>query len=101
MDRVERPDVLTGPTIRKRTGCGWLYITYNTTEVFARLGKAGGCATSQTEALGRLISIGLRYGVSLEEITAQLRGIQCNAPCGSIKSCADAIAQVLEEVGKR
>lgn len=99
MTEIERPDTLTGPTIRKQTSCGYLYITYNTSEVFARLGKSGGCAASQTEALGRLISIALRYGVPLREITTQLRGIQCNAPCGGIKSCADAIAQALEEVG--
>lgn len=98
-----REAVLMGKTIRKKTGCGWIYLTLNgggtgTTEVFARLGKAGGCALSQTEALGRVISLGLRYGVPVEEIRVQLKGIRCNVPNGDILSCADAIAQALEGV---
>lgn len=95
-----REDVLKGRTKRIQTGCGWMYITLNgggtgVVEVFARLGKAGGCALSQTEALGRVISLALRYGVPIEELREQLQGIRCNAPKGEVLSCADAVAKGL------
>ena len=67
-------------------------------EGFTKLGKAGGCATSQTEAIGRLISTALRSGIVLEDLIKQLRGIQCNVPCGDIASCADAIGQSMQEM---
>jgi len=98
----ERPDVLQGTTPRIRTGCGWMYPTINFTpdgkpiEVFARLGKAGGCASSQCEAIGRLASAMLRFGMPVEIIIDQLQGICCSSGGGEEKrSCADAIAYVL------
>ena len=97
MEKMNRPDVLVGKTIRLRTSCGWIYITHNTHEVFINLGKAGGCAATQTEAIGRLISLALQYHIPIEEITQQLKGIQCSVPNGDVKSCADAIAKALEE----
>jgi len=54
-----RPRVTYGTTREVRTGCGDLYVTINEDEkgepfeVFAQLGKSGGCAASQTEAIGR------------------------------------------------
>src|SRR3990172_2818357 len=67
MEKMNRPDVLVGKTIRLRTSCGWIYITHNTHEVFINLGKAGGCAATQTEAIGRLISLALQYHIPIEE----------------------------------
>ena len=64
------------------------------------MGKAGGCASSNTEALGRLISLALKKGASAEEVTEQLKGIRCHAPYGlgpnATLSCADAIGKALE-----
>ena len=97
MEKIKRPDILTGKTNRLKTSCGWIYITNNTQEVFINLGKAGGCAATQTEAIGRIISLALRYNIPMEEITKQLKGIQCNVPFGDVKSCADAIAKALED----
>ncbi len=109
MTTKERPELLHGQTKKAKTGCGNIYITCNhdegkhPIEVFIRLGKAGGCASSQSEALGRLISIALRHGAELEDIIHQLRGIGCHAPVftgmgGKNLSCADAVANTLSSM---
>jgi|Deesub1362A_J573_1020465.scaffolds.fasta_scaffold00078_95 ribonucleoside-diphosphate reductase alpha chain len=100
-----RPRITTGRTIETRTGCGSLYVTINEdehgiAEVFVQLGKSGGCAASQTEALGRLMSIALRSWVNPEAIIRQLKGIRCPSigfeDGEIITSCADGVAKVLE-----
>jgi len=63
------------------------------------MGKAGGCAASQSEAIGRLVSLAWRSGIPPEAVIKQLAGIRCNKPKGfgenSILSCADAIAKAI------
>lgn len=101
-----RPEVISGKTRRMITGCGNLYVTINEDEegpfeVFAAMGKTGGCSSSQTEAISRLISLALRSGIDGETIIKQLKGVRCPAPArerggGVILSCADAIAKAIE-----
>ena len=100
-----RPKVTSGKTIRIRTGCGSLFVTineddYGLAEVFVHLGKSGSCFASQTEAIGRLISIALRSGVNPEAIIDQLKGIRCPSvgfdEGEMVTSCADGIAKALE-----
>jgi ribonucleoside-diphosphate reductase alpha chain len=101
-----RPEVVIGTTTKVSTGCGNLYVTINTDErnkpfeVFTQMGKAGGCAASQLEAIGRLVSLAFRSGVDVKVIIEQLRGIRCPSPSwekgARIFSCADAIARVVE-----
>jgi ribonucleoside-diphosphate reductase alpha chain len=104
--RGSRGGVLTGQTREKTTGCGSLYVTINEDdigprEVFANMGKAGGCASASTEALGRLISLLFRYGAPPEKIVKQLKGIRCHVPTGlgpkQVLSCPDAIAKALAD----
>lgn len=103
--RPSRPQLLTGETQRMETGCGKLFVImnddeYGPREVFANMGKAGGCASSNTEALGRLISLALKRGATVAEVVEQLKGIRCHVPYGvgpnAILSCADAIGKALE-----
>lgn len=110
--KMIRPKRTQGTTEKVKCGCGNLYITVNhnidngrLVEVFATLGKAGGCAMAQNEAITRLISLALRCDVDKNEIVEQLKGIRCPSISlnedAQILSCADAIAQVLDkaEVG--
>lgn len=101
-----RPPVVRGVTRKVATGCGNLYVTMNEDEkglfeVFARLGKAGGCADAQLEAVGRLVSLCLRSGIKAEDIIKQLKGIRCPSPLlsrgGPVLSCPDAIAKAIED----
>ncbi len=103
----KRPDIIHGITIKTITGCGPLYVTINYDEngrpfeIFNSIGKSGGCAQSQTESTGRMVSLALRSGIDTEEIINQLKGIRCNIPHGFgdniIYSCADAIGKALEK----
>ncbi len=103
--RPARPRLLSGETERMDTGCGKLFVIMNDDEhgpreVFANMGKAGGCASSNTEALGRLISLALKKGASPSEVVEQLKGIRCHVPYGmgpnATLSCADAIGKAIE-----
>jgi ribonucleoside-diphosphate reductase alpha chain len=102
-----RPEVICGTTTKVATGCGNLYVTINLDEegkpfeLFTQMGKAGGCAGSQLEAVGRLVSLAFRAGVEVKSIIEQLRNIRCPSPSWEkgqrIFSCADAIARVIEK----
>jgi len=101
-----RPEVVLGTTTKVSTGCGNLYVTINVDEqgrpfeLFTQMGKAGGCAASQLEAIGRLVSLGFRSGIEVKSIIEQLRNIRCPSPSWEkgqrIFSCADAIVRVVE-----
>jgi ribonucleoside-diphosphate reductase alpha chain len=102
-----RPEVTIGTTTKVTTGCGNLYVTINVDEegkpfeLFTQMGKAGGCAASQLEAIGRLVSLGFRSGIEIKAIIEQLRNIRCPSPSWEkgqrIFSCADAIARIVEK----
>lgn len=90
-----------GKTYQFNTGCGKIYITINNNkdnkpvELFCRIGKAGGCSSSQSEGIGRLASLALKNNIPPEKVAFQLKSISCHRPEGKILSCSDAVAWAL------
>lgn len=77
-----RPAALVGTTSRLNTSMGTMYLTVNTdsktgkpVEIFVNVGKAGSDVMSMGEAIGRLVSLGLQHGISMERISSQLVGV--------------------------
>lgn len=101
-----RPDMLRGTTRRMDTPLGTMYVTITEDdrgqpfEVFITLGKAGGAAMADVEAMGRLISLSLRSGIPIMEVHRQLRGIASDRPIGlgpnKVLSVPDAIGIAIE-----
>lgn len=101
--------VLSGNTYSSQTSCGTFYFTLNRNpennkimETFVNI-KSGLCK-SNVDALNRMISLGLRRGIPVEDVIDQLKGITCSA-CQNAKakgrkmdglSCADAMGRMLE-----
>jgi ribonucleoside-diphosphate reductase alpha chain len=99
-----------GTTNKYRTACGSLWITVNRNqegdiiEVFVNTSKAGICK-SNIDAIGRLISAGLRAGIKVEVLAEQMQGIQCQACRGEIAkgnrldglSCPDIVSKALTQ----
>jgi ribonucleoside-diphosphate reductase alpha chain len=108
-----RPRKVQGVTYRVASPLGTAFITVNTNgngepfEVFANVGKAGSDTASVSEAMGRLISLALRFPSPLtpterlRAIVGQLQGIgggrHLGYGPGRIRSLPDAMAQVLAE----
>jgi ribonucleoside-diphosphate reductase alpha chain len=102
-----RPAALRGTTRRMPSPLGDMYVTINEDEqgrpfeLFATLGKAGGAAMADAEALGRLVSLALRSGIPVPDIYQQLRGISCDRAVGfgtnKVLSLPDAIGQAIEQ----
>ena len=89
-----------------KTGYGNLYVTVNTYdnkpfEVFVQIGKSGYTTMADAEATGRLVSLALRSGISVEDVVEQLTGIGGSSPVFSegklVMSIPDAIATVLRK----
>jgi ribonucleoside-diphosphate reductase alpha chain len=102
-----RPDVLKSTAIRKETPLGTMFVHITEDdkgtpfEVFINLGKAGGSAMADAEAMGRLISLALRSGISIQQVHRQMRGISSDRAVGlgpnKVLSVPDAIGLALED----
>ncbi|HEX3034444.1 MAG TPA: adenosylcobalamin-dependent ribonucleoside-diphosphate reductase [Thermodesulfobacteriota bacterium] len=103
---VKRPQHLEGFTEAIKTGYGNLYVTVNKFEgrpfeVFVQIGKSGYTTMADAEAIGRLVSLALRSGISVKDVVEQLEGIGGASPVFSegklVMSIPDAIAAVLKK----
>jgi ribonucleoside-diphosphate reductase alpha chain len=102
----QRPAMLRGRTMKMNSPLGDIYVTINEDdfgrpfEVFCTLGKAGGAAFADAEAIGRLMSLALRSGVPITAIRDQVRGISSDRAVGlgpnKVLSAPDAIGQAIE-----
>ncbi len=106
--KQDRPSMLNGKTVKISTSYGNLYLTLNVDEngnpfeIFATLGKSGKDTQAHTEAIGRLVSLALRSGISINDVIRQLKGIGGSTQVLDenlftlILSIPDAIAKGLE-----
>ncbi len=102
--------VVFGKTIKDTTPWGSIYVTLNLDgkepfEIFINVGKSGSELKAMTEALSRVISIGLRSGCSLEDFIDTLKGLSGKEywmlNCDDVhvaRSIPDAIALLLEKL---
>jgi ribonucleoside-diphosphate reductase alpha chain len=106
----EREGVTSGQTEKLPTGAGSLYVTinedeYGLVEIFSQIGKAGGDAAAQSEAISRLISYGLQAGLDPMAISRQLKGISGPTPVwhegDQILSTPDGIGKAIERYLQR
>lgn len=102
--------MMFGKTIKDTTPWGSIYVTLNLDgkdpfEIFVNVGKSGSEMKAMTEALSRVISIGLRSGCSLEDFIDTLKGLSGKEywmlKCDEnhvVRSVPDAIALLLEKL---
>ncbi len=106
----ERPEIVSGATMRVLTALGKMYITVNKMqngaekpfEVFIELSKGGNNAAADAEAIARLVSLALRSKVNVREIVEQLKGIGAGEVAFNkgrvVSSIPDAVSYVLERM---
>ena len=107
LEPKELPDIMSGVRIRQPTPFGNMHVQITVdpragreVEVFAQLGKGGDLATSDLEAICRMISLWLRAGGRLNHVIKQLSGIgsslQLPTKHGRIMSLGDGLARALK-----
>jgi len=101
-------DVQESDTTKFETNCGKFYVTqcYNemgchSNVLISGMGKAGGCSSAWSQAIGRLITLAFEKGASYMDISEQLENIRCPEPFSykgdKFLSCIDAIADIYRE----
>jgi ribonucleoside-diphosphate reductase alpha chain len=103
--KTPRPKEIKASVVRIQLTCGKLYVTVGENdnkvyEVFATIGKSGGCTTCFLQSLTLAISQGIRHGIPVDEFYNKLIGTRCPSPSldegNQYLSCVDAIGQVLK-----
>lgn len=108
LEPPQAPEILSGLRIRQVTPFGNMHVKITVDprkeselEVFAQLGKGGDVASSDLEAICRMVSLWLRSGGKLGLVVKQLKGIgstlQVPSRDGRITSLADGLARALQK----
>ncbi|MFH1748834.1 MAG: adenosylcobalamin-dependent ribonucleoside-diphosphate reductase [Planctomycetota bacterium] len=108
IEPADLPEIVSGLRIRQMTPFGNMHVKITVDlrsdrelEVFAQLGKGGDVATSDLEAICRMISLWLRAGGALRLVIKQLEGIgsslQIPTRSGRIMSLGDGLACALKK----
>jgi hypothetical protein len=108
--KKKTPEAARGVRVRKACDMGKVYTSVffeagdGPVEIFVLLGKSGGYMAGSAEVTGRLASLALKYGASLEEVADDLVGISCGQKVGfgkeTILSMYDAVGKSLLEIAK-
>jgi len=119
IELTDLPSKLNSTRYKLETGNGRMYVNIsdykgNPLEVFIYLGKSGQILNTFSEAMGRMVSIALQSGVSVESISKTLMGINSDKPTwyrfepddkkpSQILSIPDGLGQLLNRYysGKR
>lgn len=106
--KKSRPQKLESSTVEIPCPCGRVYVTITEKdgvpfEIFARLGKSGGCGSAVVSAMTATASVALRSGTDPQDLAKVLIGISCHrSPVQDgnkkIISCADAVGQALSNL---
>jgi len=111
----ERPKFMTGVTTKCDSPYGSIYLTANFEdtgalfETFISAGKSGSVSKSVTEALSRVISLALRAGVKVEDVTKTIANISgsevwvyenANGEEVLVKSIPDAVSKMLVDLNR-
>lgn len=98
-------NIMSSHTHKITTGCGTMYLTVcgthpNITNIIVKLGKSGGCAQAQVEAIANLLSASIKAGMDPLGLANMMIGIRCSSPIfqygEDVLSCADAIGKFLK-----
>jgi len=108
--KKKTPEAARGIRLRKACDVGRVYTSVffeegdGPVEVFVNLGKSGGYMAGSAEVTGRLASLALKYGATLEEVADELVGISCGQRVGfgngTVLSMFDAVGKSLLEISQ-
>ncbi len=107
----QRPKVIKGEIYKTKTGSGTLYTSVGIDEmgfpieIFINISKHGSDVSAFSEALGRVVSIALQSGVSVDKIADTIIGITGDSSAWDngklIKSVPDAVGRILKEYANK
>jgi ribonucleoside-diphosphate reductase alpha chain len=108
--KKKTPEAARGVRLRKTCDVGKVYTSVffeegdGPVEIFVNLGKSGGYLAGASEVTGRLASLALKYGATLDEVADELVGVSCGQKVGlgsnAVLSMFDAVGKAILEISR-